>query len=59
MALNCAVAADDTEERDIDVIKNRAGGRGKFPVELVDGAKFIEELAGVPEFDHMRPSWDT
>jgi len=59
LGLNYAEAADGAEERDIDVIKNRAGGRGKFPVELVDGAKFIEELAGVPEFDHMRPSWDT
>jgi replicative DNA helicase len=58
LGLNYTVTADGTEERDIDVIKNRAGGRGKFPVQLVEGAKFIEELAGVPEFDNLRPSWE-
>lgn len=58
LGLNYTVTDNGTEDRDIDVIKNRAGGRGKVPVQLVEGAKFIEELAGVPEFDHMRPSWD-
>lgn len=58
IGLNYAVAAGGVEERDIDVIKNRAGGRGKFPVQLVEGAKFIEEHSGVPEFDNLRPSWD-
>jgi replicative DNA helicase len=50
--------ANGEEERDIDVIKNRAGRRGKFPVQLVEGAKFIEEYSGVPEFDNLRPSWN-
>jgi replicative DNA helicase len=58
LGLNHTETGDGGEERDIDCIKNRAGGRGKFPVVLVDGAKFTEELSGVEEWDGLRPSWD-
>jgi replicative DNA helicase len=55
IALN-ASEAEDGAERDFDVLKHRAGSRGKFPVILVDGCKFIVEH-DADDWATLRPSW--